>query len=534
MATRSTQEKPPSGVRVGLTPVSLFMVLLLFWIVTQVQLVLVLGLLALLFGTILEGPVRFFEAQRFPRPAAILAVYIIIIGSLALLMVAIVPAIADQASGFSNDVPGQLRELRDEWQTSGNGLLSGPGVGVLDRAIETFDGDSDVSVSQNTVDRAIPVLTSITGGLVSTITLLVITFYYLLEKRLLRRLILDTMTPRFRARVDTLWTEVENKVGRWMRGQLLLCLIIGSIATISYGIIGLNFWPLLGLWAGVTEIIPIVGPWIGGVPAVLIALTMGWKIAILTVVVIVGMQSLENWILVPRVMRGAVGLTPLTVFVAILAGTQLLGVVGAVLAIPIAATIQVILTDFLERRASRDERMTARSGWRWMLSRSGVRDVDDPEVDEPGLDRRWSAVEDRDDEAYVAQQESESFDVTYGPEDEAARVDEYGYDEPDRAERDVTFDDEDEKDDSAPPATVAPVEDASEAMPERPRGETPPQPEQAPDPSERGAPEDDSPAFAAWPRTDKDRKRPPSSTWPPLEQGRPERLRRRRRDSDTE
>jgi predicted PurR-regulated permease PerM len=532
MATRSTQEKSPSGVRVGLTPVSLFMVLLLFWIMTQVQLVLVLGLLALLFGTILEGPVRFFEQQRFPRPAAILAVYIIIIGALALLMVAIVPAIADQASGFSEDVPGQLRELRDEWRTSGNGLLNGPGVGVLDRAIESFDGNSDVSVSQDTVDRAIPVLTSITGGLVSTITLLVITFYYLLEKRLLRRLILDTMTPRPRARVDTLWTEVENKVGRWMRGQLLLCLIIGTIATVSYGIIGLNFWPLLGLWAGVTEIIPIVGPWIGGVPAVLIALTMGWKTAIFTVAVIVGMQTLENWVLVPRVMRGAVGLTPLTVFVAILAGTQLLGVVGAVLAIPIAATIQVILTDFLERRASRDERMTARSGWRWMLSRSGMREGEEVE-DEAAPDRRWSAVDDRDDEAYVAQQESESFNVTYGPEDEAARIDEYDYDDPDRTERDMTFDDEDEQGGSAPAVPVEPAGSATAPEPGQP-GEPDAAngaPEPAPEADER---DDDSPAFAAWPRTDKDRKRPPSSTWPPLEEGRPERLRRRRRDPEPE
>ncbi len=495
MSMRTTPE--PSGAsRPSLTPAALFLVLILFWIVTQVQLVLVLGLLALLFGTILEGPVRFLQKQRFPRPAAILAVYVVIIGALALLVVAIAPGIADQVNDFADKAPSQLRDLRDEWRSGDNGLLSGPGVGVLDRAIELVEGDEQVNVSQDAIDRVIPVVTSITGGLVSTITLLVMTFYYLLEKRLLRGLILDALTPQMRDRVDGLWTEVENKVGRWMRGQLLLCLIIGTIATVSYGIIGLDFWPLLGLWAGLTEIIPIVGPWIGGIPAVLIALTMSWELAITTVIIIVAMQTLENWILVPRVMRGAVGLTPLTVFVAILAGTQFMGVIGAVLAIPIAATIQVILTDFLERRAVRDERMSARAGWRWMLSR-GLRDgegelvPDDEEEDREG--------------AYHVVEEGETIlgPAAYGPD-----PDEVAEPQPDG----VTV--------AGDPAEPTP---AVEPAPRKRRSRPPAEPDPAPEA------DDDPPAFAAWPRRqDEQRARPPSSTWPPLEEGRPDRSRRRR------
>lgn len=499
MAIRTTPE-PAASNRPSLTPASLFLVLLLFWIVTQVELVLVLGLLALLLGTILEGPVRFLQRQRFPRPAAILAVYIVIIGTLALLIVAIAPSIGDQVSEFTDDAPGKLENLRTEWAASENGLLSGPGVSVLDRAIETIEGDQEVNVSQNAIDRVIPVVTSITGGLVSTVTLLVMTFYYLLEKRLLRGLILDALTPRMRDRVDGLWTEVENKVGGWMRGQLLLCLIIGTIATVSYGIIGLEFWPLLGLWAGLTEIIPIIGPWIGGIPAVLIALTMSWQLAITTVIIIVAMQTLENWVLVPRVMKGAVGLTPLTVFIAILAGTQFMGVVGAVLAIPIAATIQVVLTDFLERRSVRDERMSARAGWRWMLSR-GVRD--DVEGDEDG------EVDPGDGMDVGAEGEMiPGPAATYGPD-----LDEIG---------------EPLSDDPEVEAPVAGVD--TEPVPPRrhssaPPRETRPEPEPEPDAAEA----DESPSFAAWPRRQEEqRSRPPSSTWPPLDQGRPERLRRRR------
>ncbi len=514
----STAHERQTDNRPRLTPVSLFLVLLLFWTLTQIQLVLVLGLLALLFGTILEGPVQFFEERRFPRAAAILAVYVVIIGSLALLLVAIVPMIADQAREFGNDVPELLRELEADWAESSNPLLSGPGDQLLQRAIGTLEGEETTDTSAVT-DRTIPLVTSITGGLVSAVTLLVVTFYYLLEKRLLRGLILDTLTPRFRPRVDRLWTEVETKVGGWMRGQLTLCLIIGTIATISYGILDLEFWPLLGLWAGLTEIIPIIGPWIGGIPAVLIALTMSWELALITTGIIVAMQSLENWVLVPRVMKGAVGLTPLTVFIAILAGTQLMGVIGAVLAIPIAATIQVILTDFLNQRRDRDEQMTARAGWRWMLARSGLREQDPVGDLEDDGDRDTHHTPDvGEDESYSAQQESESFNMRSSAA--GSSVDALAADSPSPSTTTdrpgVATSEPDDEPDGAETSAQPEVRDGDT----REAAESAAPPADANEQSDR----DDRSAFAAWPRPAAPaKKKGPTSTWPPQEEGRPDR-----------
>ena len=223
----------------------------------------------------------------------------------------------------------------------------------------------------------IPLISSVTAGIIGVVTTLVITFYYLMERAFIRKLVISQLHPDRQARIDRIWQDVENKVGGWMRGQLLLMLIIGVIATTSYGILGLRFWPLLGLWAGLTEIIPIVGPWIGGVPAVIVALTMGWDTALITAIIIVCMQTLENWVLVPRVMKGAVGLSSLTVFLAILTGTQFMGVTGAILAIPIAAGIQVILSNyFAARQVKRDSQQP--SGWRWMLNRAGGRYEEGP------------------------------------------------------------------------------------------------------------------------------------------------------------
>lgn len=367
--------------RPGLTAASLFMVLIGFWIVTRVEATIVLGLFGLLLGTILEGPVRRLEERRIPRPAGIAMIYAAIIGLLVLLVFLIIPVISDEAESFQEDIPGRLADLEADWRQSSNVLLNGTGAALIGRAGDFFDTpNGDVEVSTDAVQSAIPVISNITAGIIGVVTTLVITFYYLMEKAFIRRLVISQLDPRRQPRVDKIWQDVENKVGGWMRGQLLLMLIIGIIATTSYGILDIRFWPLLGLWAGLTEIIPIVGPWIGGVPAVIVALTQGWEKALLVGLVIVGMQTLENWILVPRVMRGAVGLTPLTVFVAILAGTQFMGITGAILAIPIAAAIQVILSDYFSSRLLKREPQQ-QSGWRWMLNRAGARD------DEPPADR---------------------------------------------------------------------------------------------------------------------------------------------------
>lgn len=350
--------------RPGLTPVTLFLTLLVAYMLIQVQLVLILVLLSLLLATILERPVHLLERRYIPRPLAILAVYIGLIASLVIFFVLVAPAVADQASIFRADAPERLEALRDDWRASSNPILSGFGQDLIRQAVAIIsDPTPDVSVPQ---DAAIGVATGVGGGILGLLTILVITFYYLMEKDWLRRLVLMEIAPSSRARVDRIWGNVEAKVGDWIRGQLTLCLIIGLLATIGYGVMGVRFWPVLGLWAGLTEIIPIVGPWLGGIPAVIIALTQSWNQALVVIGFIVILQLLENTVLVPRIMRGAVGLTPLTVFVAILIGTQFLGLGGAVLAIPVAAAVQVVLTDYLDTRRELSRRGGSRPGWRWM------------------------------------------------------------------------------------------------------------------------------------------------------------------------
>ena len=356
-----------SGRQIGLTPVTLLLVLIVGYLLIQIQFVLILVLLSLVFATVMQRPVNALERRHVPRPLAILLMYIAIIGALTALFVLLSPAIREQAVAFREQAPQSLVDLRAAWLSSGNALLAGPGQQLLDRAITFISNPNQVQGMSVPQGAALGLLTGLGGGIIGLVTVLIISFYYLMEKSWIRRVVLLDAVPETRIRVSRIWDEVEQKVGDWLRGQLILCLVIGVTATIGYALMGIQFWPLLGLWAGVTEIIPILGPWLGGVPAVFIALTQGWEKGFLVAGFVVLLQLTENAILVPRVMRGAVGLTPLTVFIAILAGTEFAGVAGALLAIPIAAVIQVLLSHYTE--AQREARLAGRPalpGWRWL------------------------------------------------------------------------------------------------------------------------------------------------------------------------
>lgn len=347
----------------GVTPIALLLVLLLAYFLVEIKAVIMLIIIAYLFGTVIERPVNSLQRRHLPRGLSILLLYVAIIGMIGAVVYLLAPTIQNEADIFRREAPGQLRELQDTWEASGNALLSGPGADGLQNLIEAIQKPPEIPE-----DTARGVAVGVTGGLLGTISIFVITFYYLMEKDFTRSLLLMQFKPATATRIRRTLDNVDQQLGRWMRGQLTLCLIIGIASTIAYGALDVRFWPVLGLIAGITEAIPIIGPWIGGVPAVAMALTQSWQKALMVAAVAVIIQFTENWVLVPRVMKGAVGLTPLTVFLALLVGTEFMGILGALLAIPIAAAIQVIVSEYIRARREA-ESLPASSNWRWLGDR---------------------------------------------------------------------------------------------------------------------------------------------------------------------
>lgn len=362
--TRDNRTRP------SLTPVSLLIVLVIFYLMVQIQIIVFLLLFAILFATVIERPIIRLETRGIPRAAGILMMYATILLVLVGLGLIFVPLISSEARTFSSEAPGLLDDLAAQWRTSDNQLLSRTGYSLLTRI--SFRLSNPPPPTGGTAIGFLTVAGATIFGIVATF---VIAFYYLMEKHLFKRLLLQNLQPETRERVNAVWNDVEMKVGQWLRGQLTLCVIIGVFAGIGYGIIGLRFWILLALFAGITEIIPIIGPWIGGIPAFIVALLDSWQKAIIVAIFLILLQFLENSILVPRVMKGAVGLSPLTVFIAVLAGAEFMGPLGALLAIPIAAAVQIVIADALRSRQQRGDFAFVGEGapggahpWRMVLS----------------------------------------------------------------------------------------------------------------------------------------------------------------------
>ena len=191
--------------------------------------------------------------------------------------------------------------------------------------------------------------------LIAFVTVFITAFYWLSEKETIKRVMVNIFPEGNREQALEIWETIEVKLGGWIRGQLVLCLIIGLASTAFYFALDLPFWLALGIFAGITEIVPFVGPIIGGGAAVFIALTDSWQKALIVLAFVIILQQIESAALVPRVMRNAVGMSPLTVILAVLIGERVGGILGSILAIPVGAMIQVFLQVTLRNRLHMEE-----------------------------------------------------------------------------------------------------------------------------------------------------------------------------------
>ena len=176
-------------------------------------------------------------------------------------------------------------------------------------------------------------------------TFLILTLYLLVDVDLLLLLLLLLFPGARRARADAASREITVKVSAWLGGQMLLALIIGATSAIGLYLLGIPYFYVLALISAIGEVIPVVGPILAAIPAIAVASTVSLQKAVLVTIFFVVQQQFENHVLVPKVMERQVGVSAVTVIVALLIGGQLLGIVGAILAVPTAAILQVVLAD---------------------------------------------------------------------------------------------------------------------------------------------------------------------------------------------
>jgi predicted PurR-regulated permease PerM len=285
------------------------------------------------------------------RGVTILLVYLGFMVLVGLLLFLIVPAAISQLTEFSNRLPALLADLRAFAVDIRLAVVSDGLVNAIDALASTLRDPEAEADPEALVDVGL----AVADALIAVITVLTLVFFWLIGHQRLQRFSLALLPAEHRSAVRQGWNEVEVRLGLWVRGQVILMASIFAMTTAAYFVLGLPNALLLGLIAGIAEIIPIVGPLLGAIPALLVAATTGQvELVLLVAGVYLVIQVVEGNVLVPMVMKSTIGVPPFLIVVSLVVGAAAGGLVGALLAVPLVAALVVIL----ERAQDRETMVT--------------------------------------------------------------------------------------------------------------------------------------------------------------------------------
>jgi len=300
--------------------------------------------------TLIEHPRRDKAMRRVPRWLAILAVYAVIVAVVSLVGLLVIPPLVAQASALWAKLPAEFN--RFQMFLIGHKLLTHRVT--LEEAVQ----NAPSGTGGNAVGTALVAISSLVGGVFGLITILILTFYLLIEAGAMFEYLVRFVPLDRRGDVAMVARQAVFKVSAWLRAQFILAGVMGTFSAIGLGLMGLPYFYVVALIAAIGETIPIVGPVVGGITAVAVAISVSPKLALMVGTYFLVLHQLEANILVPKIMERSVGVSPVAVLVALLIGGALLGLVGAILAIPTAALLSVIIEEIAAERDAHVQRIT--------------------------------------------------------------------------------------------------------------------------------------------------------------------------------
>lgn len=311
----------------------------LIWLVIQILPIITGLFIAILLMTALNPVVNTLVRFRIPRLAAILFVYLVFVGLLVGGLTSIVPPLVEQTGKLAERLPVVFDDA-GAW-------LEGVGIKGVNGELVANQLAQVGSLPANIVRFAL----SLFSNMIAVFSVLVITFYLLFERRNLDKYLGLLFGQNKIHEAKRFVLRIESTLGGWVRGELTLMFIIGLMDYIGLLLLGIPYALPLAILAGLLEIVPVIGPVVSAVPAVLLALTMSPFMALATVALYFLVQQLENNLVVPKVMEKATGVNPLITILVIAIGARLAGVAGALLAVPVFLVLQVVAIEIFALKA---------------------------------------------------------------------------------------------------------------------------------------------------------------------------------------
>ena len=309
---------------------AVFVALWFLWVVRDI---LILFFIVLILVTAMS-PIIDRWSTKMARPLAIALLYGMIFSAILVALSLIIPPLVIQIRDLARNLPDYVQDFLPRGSLRDVVTLSQASLSSISEQL------SNIGASLYSTTSAF------VSGLFAIFTVLVLTFYLLVEEKGARKFFLSLVPNEDRRqRLVEAVEKIGTKMGAWVRGQLLLMLVVGLIDMIGLFILGVPYALTLGVWAGLTEIVTYVGPIVGAIPAAVIAFGESPVKGVLVIVLFALVQQIEAQFLVPKIMQRAVGLSPVVIILAILIGAKLMGLLGVVLAVPLAAGLAVLLQE---------------------------------------------------------------------------------------------------------------------------------------------------------------------------------------------
>lgn len=298
---------------------------------------------SIIIASALEPLLQYCEDKRIPRLLSLIIIYLIFFVLFAAFIYIVLPLMLDQFRDFSDNYPTYFGKIEEVTGT----ITFIPGLST-----NIHDLLTQLTGQIPSFTSLISYASSIFGGIVSFLVVLVVSFYLSLSRGALDDFLSSVMPLQFESYAHGLWIRAQKKMGRWLQAQLLLSIFMAIVVGVGLWILGVKYAFLVAIVVGVLEIVPFVGPIVAGGLATILALSQSAILGLWTLVFFVAIQQLENHILVPLLIKKLVGLNPVAVILSILIGAKLGGVLGILLAVPLAAVVDEFFTDLSKRKAS--------------------------------------------------------------------------------------------------------------------------------------------------------------------------------------
>lgn len=364
--------KPPEGssedkkIAVDISIWSATKIILIFLLlilikdlIVEIKDILITFFLALFVAAALNPGVDKLEKKfKIPRWLGVIILYVVIISILSIIISSLIPIIIEQVSEMAIFLKNYLNKLL---QDNAQGNIHGAFGNLIHLTLDQVDKQSLIEQLQkslstitdnlsNFATNALGIIISVANGIFNLIVIILLSFFMVVDREGLKNFFTDLFPKRYKKYITAKTHNIQIKIGEWVNGQIALFFIVGLISYIGFSLLGLKYALTLALVAGFAEFLPYIGPLITLAVATPLALNNSPIIFMWLLIFYAFLQFFEGNILVPMVMKKAVGLPPIVTIVALLIGWQFLGVIGMILSVPVASIAVIFLKDFIERK----------------------------------------------------------------------------------------------------------------------------------------------------------------------------------------